>query len=89
MKLLAIILGVLIGTHSFAVAQSNANSSDIAGQALGAGAASSTSGMQGATGTNVGGSINSAQGVGSTAGTSMDGPNNRTVHDNKPKDTKQ
>ena len=89
MKLLAIVMGVLIGTYSFAVAQSNANSSGVAGQTPGTGAASSTNGMQGATGTNVGGSINSAQGVGSTAGTSMDGPNNGTVRDNKPKDTKQ
>ena len=49
------------------------------GGATGTGSTSATTGMQGTTGTKVGGGVNSQQGVGSTPGTSTEGPNQGTT----------
>jgi hypothetical protein len=91
MKTLGILLSILLGSYSFALAQSSGATGNT-GAASGANAGSSTgstgsptTGMQGTTGTNVGGSINSAQGVGSAPATSLEGPNNGTSRDNKSK----
>jgi hypothetical protein len=86
----AITLSVLVGSSSFALAQTGAGApGGSPGTSAGQDGASngttatnsgegSTTGMQGTTGTNVSGSINSKQGTGSTPGTSPGGPNNST-----------
>jgi hypothetical protein len=83
MKILAMVLSILLGNYSFALAQSGTGApggspGTDAGQNGASngtvGTSSSTTGMQGTTGTNVGGSANSQQG----------NPTN-SIHDNSVK----